>query len=350
MNIKNITLRTLFVPAVAGLCALAPLSSQAIVIPVRADAYTDSSNPSVAPSASDLQGVKVGGTFTTYIKFDNNFSAYLPVGITDSDIEKATLNFFVSGLANPSNTDALQATIVNSDNWDELSITDAIASSLPLGITGASTSSKILINNKWRTLDVTDLVQAWLGPTGKMAGVHNLKLQDVSTGTATLDTKENTTTSNWMYLDVTLKGPAGATGPAGPQGPAGPAGADGAPGPQGPAGPAGADGAPGPQGPAGLDGAPGPQGPQGVPGVANWERISASTGAPTTTVSKNVIVTCTGTKKVLGGGLEIVGGGNDVLATSNFPVADNQWSASAQKTTGSPTWSLTAWAICADVQ
>ena len=174
---------------------------------------------------------------------------------------------------------------------------------------------------------------------------------------------------------TSVPGPAGPAGPAGPQGPAGPPGAagqDGAvgaqgqlgePGPQGPAGADGQDGADGAVGPIGPQGDPGSQGlvgpegdtgpegaqgPQGPPGPAGgltgWERVSA-TSASNVTDTKSMSVSCSGNKKLLGGG----GLTSDpsVHLYASYPEADNTWTVSAHETIGNPTWSVTVWAICA---
>ena len=167
-----------------------------------------------------------------------------------------------------------------------------------------------------------------------------------------------------------LAGADGAVGAQGPAGPQGPAGADGAAGPQGPAGadgaagpqgPAGADGAAGPQGPAGADGAAGSQGPQGIQGpqgpqgpagidgtgVSGYELVSSVLG-PGTTAAKSVTATCPGGKVVLGGGFAMSGLTNARLTLQNGPASITEWTvALSELDPGSPSWTLTATAICA---
>jgi hypothetical protein len=154
---------------------------------------------------------------------------------------------------------------------------------------------------------------------------------------------------------TSIPGAAGPAGPAGPQGPAGPPGADGQdgavgaqgpqgdPGPQGPAGADGQGGADGAVGPIGPQGDPGPQGPAG--GLTGSERVSA-TSAGSITDTKSMSVSCSGSKKVLGGGG--ITSDPSVYLYASYPQADNTWTVSAHETIGNPTWSVTVWAICAD--
>jgi hypothetical protein len=107
------------------------------------------------------------------------------------------------------------------------------------------------------TIDVTSVVQAWIG--GTLAN-NGLALVASTTGTsANFDSKEATATSHPPLLNVAL----GAPGALGGAAPAGPAGA------QGPQGPAGVPGPTGPVGATGPAGSPGPQGPPGPGGVSN---------------------------------------------------------------------------------
>ncbi len=149
-------------------------------------------------------------------------------------------------------------------------------------------------------------------------------------------------------------GPQGPAGPQGPQGntgltgPAGPAGPTGATGNTGPTGPAGAIG---PAGPAGPTGATGPTGPQGSAGVASWERLGAAESlvvAGNSTVS--VTTTCTGTKKVLGGGCTYGTLFGNIFYVGDRASADNVWTCTWMNNSGtSRTISITRSALCASV-
>jgi hypothetical protein len=192
-------------------------------------------------------------------------------------------------------------------------------------------------------------------------------------------------------------GPAGAQGPAGPAGPQGPAGADGAQGPAGadgtpggPPGPAGADGAPGPQGPAGADGATGPQGPAGPQGptgatgatgaqgpkgdtgatgaqgpkgdtgatgatgasgpIAGLTIVLGAVGADTFG-NRTATATCTGGKKVVGGGFNTlnVSDSRTIAITGSYPSSATVWTVkgTTEQSGASRSYSLQAYAICA---
>jgi hypothetical protein len=69
----------------------------------------------------------------------------------------------------------------------------------------------------------------------------------------------------------------------------------------------------------------------------------------TSTANKTVTVTCNGTRKVLGGGGII--NDNNPQINDSYPSADNAWTVSGAETgfgTGS-NWTLTVWAVCADI-
>jgi hypothetical protein len=105
----------------------------------------------------------------------------------------------------------------------------------------------------------------------------------------------------------------------------------------------------GPQGPPGNDGADGeegPTGPQGPPGVSGHEIITAET-ANNSTDLKAVLAACTGTKKVLGGGISVVGA---VMVIGSQPVGTNQWASTAKEVTTVPdNWKIVVYAICGNV-
>ncbi len=155
-------------------------------------------------------------------------------------------------------------------------------------------------------------------------------------------------------------GPAGAdgaTGPAGADGATGPAGADGATGPAGPAGadgatgPAGADGATGPAGADGADGSDGTDGTDGADGVSGWESRSA-TSSSSSTWPRTQTVSCTGSKKLLGGGYSVSSGADEtqIAVSANGPTSDTTWSVTVYDDASSGsigTATLTAYAFCA---
>jgi len=70
---------------------------------------------------------------------------------------------------------------------------------------------------------------------------------------------------------------------------------------------------------------------------------SATDGANTKTISVN----CSGGKKLLGGGGLTSDASVHIYAS--YPLDDDTWAVSASETGSNPTWTLTAWAICASV-
>jgi hypothetical protein len=146
-----------------------------------------------------------------------------------------------------------------------------------------------------------------------------------------------------------LRGLTGPTGAAGPIGPVGPAGAKGDTGAKGTTGPQGPTGAAGPKGDTGA------RGPAGADGVSGYE-VTSSTATSGTRQEKVWAAHCTDGKKVLGGGvLTIESNDNDPIAISqSYPSAagagDDTWFVVAHDFAANPSdWTLTVYAICADV-
>lgn len=230
-------------------------------------------------------------------------------------------------------------------------------------------------------LAATALVVAVFGstPLGQAAG--RFVLPKHSVGTAQL---KNNAVSGLKVKDGTLKasdftpgelaaGPKGDKGNAGPQGPAGPKGPKGDAGPKGPAGPQGATGPPGLTGPKGATGSQGPVGPKGdkgdtgsqglqgpkgdkgdpgQAGISGYESLSAFTAFDSTNV-KTKVVYCPAGKRALGGGADGDGAAPTAIVLSEPTTANGiptGWWAKARETTASAeSWSLTVYAICANV-
>ncbi|MEP7225276.1 MAG: hypothetical protein ABI783_09995 [Actinomycetota bacterium] len=91
----------------------------------------------------------------------------------------------------------------------------------------------------------------------------------------------------------------------------------------------------------------GPQGPAGAPGVSAVERVETSSPNNSTT-PKVVQIACPAGKRLLGGGARVNGGSPKVALWASFPDNDNIYRANASETDAFvPSWSLTAYAICA---
>jgi len=340
-------------------------------------------------SAPFVPGVRHGGdpevlvskTNTGFLQF--SLTRDLPTGLLATDINKATLKVFISKV----NHRGLLTIRPVEGAWKEETIPRA-------GVSPTLSALKKVVRivpnfeGHWVQIDVTDMVKDWATTPASNRGLA-LAVEGTSNLDFVIDSKENAATSHQALLDVVLNktiGDTGATGPAGPQGatgaqgasgaqgvagpqgatgaqgvagPQGATGADGIQGPQGatgadgiqgPQGATGADGIQGPQGATGADGVTGPQGATGAIGVTNWERIT-NTSANDSSSPKTLTATCTGTKKLLGGGV-VMSGPNGIYVVSSGPSSDTVWTATVTENLlgVAGNWNITVTAICADVQ
>jgi hypothetical protein len=103
------------------------------------------------------------------------------------------------------------------------------------------------------------------------------------------------------------------------------------------------------QGDKGDQGDQGDKGIQGIPGLSSWERTSlpcTTTGGGGSANSVTCTVICTGTKKVLGGGVDNRNSTWEVKNT--YPVTDTSWTASLTRSSGSSGADSTVYALCAN--
>jgi hypothetical protein len=203
----------------------------------------------------------------------------LPDGVIGTDIAKATLVFYVKTVTTPGHIQASKIT----DAWNE----NAAVSPAPTTDAPLTPSTHINRNNSYFAVDVTGLVMDWVDAPASNKG---LALGPVDTADLTLDSKEAIQTSHPAYIDIVLKGPAGAKGDTGLQGPKGDPGVQGQ---TGLPGTNGAQGAPGPKGDTGAKGDQGVPGPQGAMPVGHaagdmqywdgsaWINIAAGTNNAT---------------------------------------------------------------------
>jgi hypothetical protein len=152
--------------------------------------------------------------------------------------------------------------------------------------------------------------------TGSVGGV------DVTNGSLTTFDIHDHTLRAVDFAPGVLKAGAGAPGSAGPQGPPGP---------------------PGRQGP------PGQNGQQGSPGLAGLEIVTLES-PDSSANTKQLNVSCPGSKKVVGGGANLFGAEGDVALDENNPGNATSWHAKGVEINGTlNSWKLTAYAICANV-
>jgi len=204
----------------------------------------------------------VGSGNSALIQFD--LSAFHGLALTNANIQKATVTFFVNLVVAPGTINVALAgqhwteATVNYDNFNFSQISPPFAS----GISVTQTA-------QWVSVDVTTQAREWLTNVLPNNGI----ILTGSSGTnVLLDSKENSVTSHAAVLDVVLldvgmTGPVGAAGAAGATGATGAAGGTGPTGATGPAGATGATGATGPTGPVGSTGPMGSVGPAGAAGA-----------------------------------------------------------------------------------
>jgi hypothetical protein len=210
-------------------------------LPVTDDSYTQQNTPNANNGNAGTLDVLGSATAArrAYIRFNTQ---PLPPGLTASNVSIATLDLFVNTVATGGTFDVYLV----SSPWTENTITFNTAPTLGLRVASAVPVSTSMAKD-YVLVDVTPAFQAWLSGTTNngLALVPSVG----STNSATLNSKESTTSSHDPVIDVELVS-------AGPQGP---------PGPQGASGP---QGIPGPQGAPGLARSYWPAGPQGVQGPA----------------------------------------------------------------------------------
>jgi hypothetical protein len=117
--------------------------------------------------------------------------------------------------------------------------------------------------------------------------------------------------------------------------------------PVGPAGDRGPQGPIGPQGPAGPQGL---QGEPGVPGISGYQIVTFESSFSSDNF-KSATADCPSGKVAIGGGASVFGSVTGIALHGSGPSADgSSWSAGAQEIVNSAaTWSVAAYAICANV-
>ena len=213
----------------ASLFAPAAVLAQA---PPMYDTFSYSAQPNKNFGAYPILLVEKGAT--SYLQF--NLSA-LPA---NAGVSKATLRLYVDSVGQTGRLDAYEI----DSPWTESQLTAGNAPPIGSSATGGNPASLTAASiGQFVLLDVTQLVQKWLGDTTPNDGLALAVIGNA--GVFSIDSKESTLSSHEPELLVELnstpgpQGPAGAAGPQGPAGPIGPAGPQGVTGLQGPAGAAG---------------------------------------------------------------------------------------------------------------
>lgn len=195
-----------FIAVLALLCALTPVTSLAVVLPVQSDtALVPGSDKTYGKDTTLSIG---GGGHTLLVKFED-FSHWLPANLAVSDVAKATFQVYVHTWNKTLGTLAVTAI---RDDWEESAVTGLTP--LTRG-TGYPASETVDGAGRWYAVDITDLFKDWLANGGarsfELAASEGLEVH--------IDSKENTTTSHAPFLDVTLISGSGIQGEKGDQGP-----------------------------------------------------------------------------------------------------------------------------------
>ncbi len=179
--------RNVFITIISGAMLLWPAAAWATDAPLVGDTYVSSANPSL--NFGNAPSLSVGGTNTALLQFD--LSA-LPTnaGLTAS-VVTATLRVFVNRVG----TAGLLTAATGKGPWTESGVTYSNAPPQFL----ASENAQVNSGGQYVSLDVTGIVNGWIGNSFPNYGIHLS-----STGELFLDSKESTTTSHPATLDVTL--------------------------------------------------------------------------------------------------------------------------------------------------
>ena len=176
----------------------------AVTLPVKYDGYL-SGSPSYRPGSSSLMSVST--SVKAIMQFD--LSA-LPSGVQASDIEKATLVFYVSSLSRAGKLTVSQITTP----WTE----SALSYNTNLLFSGDPLLTPVIANSSsFISVDITPLISGWVDDPLTNNGLILTPAPSYNTGLG-IATKESSGRS--AYIDVILKGPIfeykiGDTGPGG---------------------------------------------------------------------------------------------------------------------------------------
>jgi hypothetical protein len=214
-------------------------------MPVSQDSFIAFGTPKATNGRNGSLAVQGGGA-SSFIQFD---LSSVPPGVSPSQLNKATLRLFVTGMTVPGIFDVFPV----KSAWQEATL--SFSNAPPIAPTAVAPNIKLSAANRnnYLLIDVTTIAQQWLANPALNNGLA-LVARPLSLISVTFDSKESTTTSHEPVLELSFSGPAGPSGPQGVQGPAGVQGLQGIPGPQGPIGLAGSQGPTGPQGPQGPAG------------------------------------------------------------------------------------------------
>src|SRR6266852_7625779 len=191
--------------AVLAALLLLPGSAFAVQAVIDSDTYINSTSTSTKnTNYGGATSLRIASGMTSFLRFD--FST-LPGGTTASQVQKATLSFFVSSVTTAGSFDINRV----NGNWTELGVA---FNNYTLGLSSTTVPTQPIGSgdaNNFVTIDVTDLVKSWINGTFTNFG---LALVSVTGTNFTLHSKE-TSGGHPAWIEVALGG-SSATGPTGP--------------------------------------------------------------------------------------------------------------------------------------
>jgi hypothetical protein len=195
-NTQTSRLATLLIPA-AGLAALLAPPAGAVEAILSVDSYVSASQP--ATNFGTAEALPVGNGNRALLRFD--LASMLPAGTTSSQVAKAVLSVWVSGVTQ-SGSVAVSELL---GSWTEPGVTGA---TLP-GVGPAFATKAVSTAGRWVPINVTNHVKKWLTDPTTNKGLLIGPAASAPATAVALDSKENTTTSHPARLEIELTGTLG---------------------------------------------------------------------------------------------------------------------------------------------
>jgi len=172
------------------------------------DAHTSTAPKSTAANFGTNPNLNVSSSGNVYLKF--KLSSTLPANTPGSEVERATLKLYIGNIMTAGRLDVYAV----GGAWDESQITGNNAP--PLG--GLVTTTAQIgedRRHKFLVIDVTSLVQQWLGDDGQGTNglpnhglalvAHPIDPATPEVASITFDSKENSQTSHEAQLNIQLE-------------------------------------------------------------------------------------------------------------------------------------------------
>jgi hypothetical protein len=200
IRVQNLLIACLALTACSMLYAQAPPSG---------DTFVSANKASTNYGFNSSLVVQASGGGNTLVQF--NLSS-LPNGVTASQLNKATLRLFVSGLTDSGTSDVY---LINGA-WNENTVTYSNAP--PLGtLVKSAASVPASAKENFVEVDITSALETWLTTPSQNYDIA-LVPSPLSSISASFNSKEATDTAHEPQLIYSFNGPVGPQGPAGPAG------------------------------------------------------------------------------------------------------------------------------------